>query len=180
MISTTATTSATEILSPRMNCLFWRNFSSNRLSDCFIFSRAASIVTSGTSRPMMTGNRVYSNRHTKISKQQYGSSAAAYSGRKTSRYLLAWSKYNNIKHEYSKELYEYVIFCSLMCTFLLFFVYILYIILLTIIYILFQHSWCGAHTNSFYVYNDNKGLFYSILFHCILFYSIVTSENSWA
>lgn len=171
MISTTATTSATEILSPRMNCLFWRNFSSNRLSDCFIFSRAASMVTSGTSRPMMTGNRVYSNRHTKISKQQYGSSVAAYSGRKTSRYLLAWSKYDNIKHEHIKELYEYVIFCSLMCTFLLF-LYIFCILFSCLLFIFYFSTVVVEHTQIHFtctmIIKGYSTLFYSIVFCSIL------------
>lgn len=66
MISTIATRSAREILSPTMNGLFCRNFSSSRLSDWFRSSTAASIFSFGTSEPMTTGNRACSKRQVLI------------------------------------------------------------------------------------------------------------------
>ena len=62
MISTTATRSARETLSPMMNGLFCRNFSSRRSSDCVRSSTAASILSLGTSEPMMRGYMVCSQR----------------------------------------------------------------------------------------------------------------------
>lgn len=60
MISTMATRSASDMWSPAMKGLSWRNFSSMSFSEPFRSSKAASSFSWGTSTPMTLGIKSYS------------------------------------------------------------------------------------------------------------------------